>query len=114
MNPLPLALHVTPGIVALCIPIVAILVGGLGKIVSEMTRHQRKMAEMLAEQQRLLIELENRRLAASVPVAPPTSVPATSAAPAGEEELTELRARLAALEAKAAEAASLSQEIPAR
>lgn len=79
------------GLVAVCIPIVAILVG-----------HQRKMAEIMADQQRAIIDLENRKLDAARTAAPAVDVHA-------QYELQTMRDRLAQMEAKLA--ATESQRI---
>ncbi len=75
-------------IVAMVIPFVAIL-----------TSHQRKMAQMMAEQQRAFLELENRRLGAMpAPVDPAT-----------QYELQTLRDRLARMETELAESRADAQ-----
>lgn len=70
-------------ITALLIPIVAIL-----------TAHQRKMAEMMAEQHRAMMDLESRRMSAAN-AAPSVDVNA-------QYELQTMRDRLAQMEAKLA------------
>ena len=76
------------------IPIVAMLI----PIVAILTAHQRKMAEMMAEQHRALLDLENRKLAAQT-ATPPVDINAQC-------EMQMMRDRLAQMEAKLAQSES--------
>ena len=80
-----------PDQLALLIPIVAIVLAMGGKLVKTLTEHQQRMAEMMAQQQRALMEMETRRLAA-----PPVDL-------ATQHELQTLRDRLARMEAEVAQ-----------
>ena len=75
-----------PGQIAILIPIIALMI----PIVKLLTDHQRRMTEMMAEQQRALMEIESRRLAT-----PPVDVNA-------QFELQMMRDRLAQMETKLA------------
>ena len=75
-------------IVALGIPIVAILTG-----------HQRKMAEMMAEQHRALVDLENRKMAAAS-AAPAIDVATQYELQTMRDRLTQMEAKLAATESQ--------------
>lgn len=76
-------------ITALLIPIVAIL-----------TRHQRQMAELMAEQHRSLLELENRKMASPAPAHVDVHA---------QYELQTMRDRLAQMEAKLAQTENRQQ-----
>lgn len=75
-------------------PIVIIGLIMLVKLVRTLTSHQQKMAEMISQQQRALIELENRRL-----TTPPVDLTT-------QRELESLRDRLVRMETELAESKS--------
>ncbi len=82
-----------PGQLAILIPIIALMI----PIVKVLTDHQRRMTEMMAEQQRAMMEIEARRLSN-----PPIDVHA-------QYELQTMRDRLAQMEAKLAETQNRQQ-----